>query len=149
MIERVKYKWTTESTHEFHLPEYNGKPQTIYCKKEHRPLAEITPDGKLFVYKGYSWDGCTPKFEVFGKVVGVWDGKTTYENRQQMYYPSLVHDVLCQIYNDQHGMNFYTRKDIDIIFHNEMTHPKLDINIFHNYLYYFGVRAYALVMGLK
>lgn len=150
MITPLKYKWTTKETHEFHLPDYNGKPQTIHCKKQHKILAEITPDGKLIVYEGYSWDGCTPKWKVADKhVIGVWDGKITYEGKQQMYYPSLVHDILCQIYNREHGINFYTRKDIDVIFHNEMTHPNLKINIVHNYLYYFGVRAYELLKGLK
>ena len=102
------------------------------------------------MYEGYSWDGCTPKWKVGDKhVIGVWDGKITYEGKQQMYYPSLVHDILCQIYHREHGINFYTRKDIDVIFHNEMTYPKLKIKLLHNYLYYFGVRSYAIIKGLK
>lgn len=148
-MKRLNYKWIATETKQFFLPDYNGGEKTILSKKDHTVLAKITPDGNLTVYKGYAWDGCTPKWVIGGKVFGVWDGFITYENKQQMYYPSMVHDVLCQIYNREHGINFYTRKSIDTIFYNEMTHPSLDINVIHRCIYYTGVRVYALIKNLK
>jgi hypothetical protein len=60
--------------------------------------------GKLIILKGYEWDGCTPKFNIFGKVMGVPDFQETYE-------PSLVHDFLIE-YCNQH---LISREVIDII----------------------------------
>ena len=53
-------------------------------------------DGSITVNKWYAWDGCSPKFDFAGLVViGVPDGRL-YEGFPITYYPSLVHDVLCQ-----------------------------------------------------
>ena len=51
--------------------------------------------GHVKIKAGYSWDGCSPKYEfkLFGKtfVIGVPDGK-----KDQLKDASLVHDVICQ-----------------------------------------------------
>ena len=52
--------------------------------------------GKLQVYKGYAWDGCSPKRTVLGLItVGAPDGALRH-GKPWTYYASLVHDVLCQ-----------------------------------------------------
>lgn len=150
-MERLLYKYTLEhDILEFHLPHYSGHKYKIYSKSNNKLLAEISPEGVLHVYKGYSWDGCTPKWKVGDKVVGVWDGVEKYypsynETCQQLKYPSMIHDILCQIYYSHHGHPFYTRKDIDIIFYNEMVGH--GVSVYLAEVYYLGVRGYALVKG--
>lgn len=65
----------------------------------------IIKDGVLTIYKGYEWDGCTPKFRFFGKILGVPDFDGTY-------YPSLVHDFLIEYCLD-HDIK---REQIDNLF---------------------------------
>lgn len=151
MISIYKYKFTTESVHEFDIPEYNGKPYNL--RNHHGDiLASVDPKGTLIVYPSYSWDGCTPKFELklFGKkvVFGVWDGRITYEGKQQLYYPTMVHDVLCQIYYAKHGINFYSRKDIDVIFHNSMREPVYEISGLIRKTYYVACRVFGIIHKL-
>jgi hypothetical protein len=69
---------------------------------------------ELTVLSGYSWDGCTPKVKIklpfINKytVVGAWDGFYIHHPQdnpnggslagQELKYPSLKHDVLCQFF---------------------------------------------------
>lgn len=46
--------------------------------------------GWITIFKGYEWDGCSGGVWVFE----VWDGNLEDNGLPQMYYPSLVHDVL-------------------------------------------------------
>ena len=147
-ITRLKYKWTLEEDFELQLPEYNGRSFEVMY--HHNTLVKITPEGKLVVRKGYSWDGCTPKYKisVFDKtfILGVWDGFVTYENKQQMYYISLVHDALCQIYYKRHGINFYSRKDIDVIFKKLCGREVYKIHPLMKNIYYYACRGYGNVV---
>ncbi|CUB03169.1 hypothetical protein Ga0061065_10317 [Marinomonas fungiae] len=53
-------------------------------------------NGKLTIKKGYSHDGCSPKFSVLGLIViGVPDGHLI-NNKPITYNASLVHDCFCQ-----------------------------------------------------
>ncbi len=88
----------------------------------------------LRIKKGYAWDGCTPKFKLFGKVFGVWDGKGNC-----LKYASCVHDILCQFPNP------FTRKEIDTIFLNMMK----DVDFSFAKLYYYSVRAWSILRGVK
>ena len=57
-------------------------------------------DGKITIYKGYAWDGCSPKIYVFGLfIIGTPDGALRF-GKPWTYYASLVHDVLCQFRHD-------------------------------------------------
>ncbi len=113
------YKNITDSYHQFFLPEYNGVAKEIFCKKSHLTLARISSEGHLEVFKGYAWD----------RSIG---GRNA----------SLVRDVLIQIYNDRHGKDFYTRRDIDIIFCNTM--KQSGINYFCRKGCYFLGKVYSL-----
>jgi hypothetical protein len=62
-------------------------------------------DGVLTILKGYEWDGNTPKFRLFGKILGIPDFPETWE-------ASLVHDFLIE-YCRQHNIS---RKATDLIF---------------------------------
>ena len=92
--------------------------------------------GYLVVEQYYSWDGCSPKFTVFGKVFGTPDGKIV-KGLPKTYYASLVHDVLYQ--NLENKNNPFNRKEIDLLFLY-----LLRVNDFHAAgLYYLGVRWFG------
>lgn len=142
------WKYTLDKEMEFHLPEYNGLPRQLIRKKDHKVLAEISPNGILHVYEGYSWDGCSPKYKVFDKyIVGVWDGtEHPVTGEQKLKYPSLVHDCLCQMFHGKkEDLKFYTRKHIDVIFCNEM--KMWDVSFIQRKTYYYAVRLYAWGKG--
>ncbi|EGG93500.1 hypothetical protein IMCC1989_1159 [gamma proteobacterium IMCC1989] len=53
-------------------------------------------NGQIIIYKGYAWDGCSPKKHLFGMfIIGTPDGALRF-GKPWTYYASLVHDVLCQ-----------------------------------------------------
>lgn len=53
-------------------------------------------NGTLTIKQRYAWDGCTPKWQVFGVWwVGVPDGILRL-GKPWMYFASLIHDALCQ-----------------------------------------------------
>ena len=94
---------TVDSYHQYFLPEYSGVEMFISCKRSHLVLARITSQGHLEVFKGYSFT--TPNLDI---------------NRDAL----LVRSVLVQLYNKHHGKDFYTRRDINIIFCNIMKQGK-------------------------
>jgi hypothetical protein len=52
--------------------------------------------GVLSIEAGYCWDGCSPKTNILGLFeIGTPDGIQRH-GLPWLYYPSLVHDVLCQ-----------------------------------------------------
>jgi len=93
----------------------------------------ISQDG-LMIKRGYSWDGCSPKFKIFGITFGTWDGRNDC-----LKYPSLVHDILCQFPNP------LERAEIDKIFYEMM--KKVDFSFAK--LYYYAVRCYSVTMRRK
>ena len=95
-------------------------------------------NGELTVYKGYSWDGCSPKFVLFGKEFGTWDGKKDKHGEEPCKYPSLAHDVMYQFLS---YFNFkgVTRKMIDDEFRARMKAAGFKLaNV-----YYLGVRLFG------
>lgn len=89
--------------------------------------AGFADNGILVIFKGYEWDGCTPKFKLFGRIFGTPDFKGTY-------IPSLVHDFLIE-FCSQHSLN---RKEIDCIFEQILRENKFKIG----WMYYVGVHAF-------
>jgi hypothetical protein len=93
---------------------------------------EIEPDGDMVVKKGYSWDGCSPKVKIFGRIVGTLDTKGTY-------YASCVHDAIYQYKGDC----MVSRKEADALFLEML----LDSGFLLSYLYFACVRAGGWVYG--
>lgn len=92
--------------------------------------------GYIIVEQYYTWDGCSPKWKIFGKWRGTYDGRIR-KGLPKTYFASLVHDVLYQ--NLEHKNNPFTRKDIDKIFLH-----LLRVNDFRaSYLYYGAVRCFG------
>lgn len=110
---------TVDCYHQYFLPEYSGVGISILCKANSAVLATITPRGHLEVFKGYSYvgdGGC-------GDAV-------------------LVRDVLLQCYNSRHGVDFYTRRDINIIYCNIMKQCK--VGFIRRKVCYFGSVCYCV-----
>ena len=57
----------------------------------------IEEDGKVTVTRGYSWNGCSPKFCVFDLMLGTPEGVVHKQTgRPKTYFASLVHDAMYQ-----------------------------------------------------
>lgn len=97
----------------------------------------------LTIYKDYSWDGCSPKFKIGGKIFGIWDGTKIahiingdeIDVDSQMKYASLIHDVMYQFLDDIP----LSRKDVDSIFLKDA----LNANFIFSWLYYCFVRVFG------
>lgn len=99
-------------------------------------------NGNIEIRKGYSWDGCSPKFEMFGKVWGTPDGSINKDTSlPKTYRASLVHDALLQF--SQSEVMPFTRKEIDKLFYFILKQDKFKFA----YLYYIFVRLYAAIKG--
>jgi len=148
MFSVIKNLYITERTYIYETPTFKSKPLQIRCSKNSDViLAELHPKGLLYVYKGYSFDGCTPKFEVkvFGKrfIVGTSDGGIGEDGYPVLFHASLKHDVLCQLYKLK-GFPF-TRKVIDTEFKKDMKKVKWS----WRGVYYSAVRLYATLKRYK
>lgn len=125
-IYKKVYKWTLEENYEmevsplFLLPDFQN--EWVNIEQNH-----------ITIKRGYSWDGCSPKRKLFGIVIGTWDGPIEEATgKPQLYYPSLIHDVLTQF-------RIGDRKTADQIFlwlmyEHEFKYAKL---------YYKAVRLYG------
>ena len=74
------------------------------------PKGVLFDNGNLTIYKGYSWDGATPRFKTNIKflnkiswTIGIWNGFDRIQHvlayptlRSQLYYATLVHDFINQ-----------------------------------------------------
>ena len=115
---------TVDSYHQYFLPEYSGVEMFINCKHSHRVLARISSQGHLEVFKGYSY----PLF--------------SFADKGSLYNALLVRSVLVQLYNKHHGNNFYTRRDINIIFCNTM--KQCGVKYICRKVCYFGSVCYSM-----
>lgn len=71
----------------------------IYYKAQYLDIN----NGVITIPSGYAWDGCTPTYKVnlpaifpTNLYLGPWDGPKGEDGLPTMFYPSLVHDALCQ-----------------------------------------------------
>jgi hypothetical protein len=73
----------------------------VFRDKKGKVRLIIEKSGMITVTRGFSWNGCSPKFCVFDILVGTPDG-TVYATtgRPKTYYASLVHDALYQFLPD-------------------------------------------------
>lgn len=102
------WKFTLENDTKINLKEILGgvaNYEFFDVVNGRRELVGIVINGILTIFKGYTWDGCTPKFPFFGCLLGVPDYKGTY-------LASLTHDFLIE-YKNQHRL---TRKQMDLVF---------------------------------
>jgi len=100
----------------------------------------IYPDGEIIIRKGYSWNGCSPKFVLFDIAIGTPEGIIIQpENVPITYFASLLHDCLYQ-FRKHIGI---TRKQADNEFLRELQKRKFKLAK----LYYFAVRIFGLIFA--
>jgi hypothetical protein len=119
----------------------------------HNKWCDIT-NNIMTISAQYSWDGCTPKRKLFNKfVIGTWDGpiiksvrniyiclqpNTKLLFKQLCYYPSLLHDVICQFHIGK-------KKLADLLFKYMLFQLKFKLAI----VYYGAVRLASKIAGDK
>jgi len=113
----AKWVFELEEDFEFDLTPFGyedtGGPYDYLDSKGQCRLT-IHVDGRAIIHKGYAWDGCTPKFQLFDILLGIPDGVIhTQTKRPKCYYASLVHDVLYQFLGCDLPIN---RADADHLF---------------------------------
>jgi hypothetical protein len=127
----------------------------VYCiKEDYRYQSSITgreyenewfklsKDGTVIVkgtnYKGYAWDGCSPKFKIKDLYVGTWEAVLNWDTaKSKTYYASLIHDVFYQFSKDIRS--FVKRKEVDREFYHILKRDEFRCA----QLYYLAVRLFG------
>ena len=111
------------------------KPMHFY--RNGKKYMTIRNNGLIDIYKGYTWDGCSPKFRIFGKKIGTYDGPYGSDGHRKCYFASLLHDCLYEALH--HPRRPFVRKDADRAFHQLMKAADYKFAIF----YYMFVRIFG------
>lgn len=104
-ISKLKYLYTLE--HDVIFDTSIDFGELRYLKDDSGKIWASVKGNVLIVERGYSWDGCTPKYKIklFGRtfIFGISDGGVIRHKRKYFNewaplrkYASLKHDVLCQ-----------------------------------------------------
>ena len=126
--------------YKYTLEEYFSIRTSIIGRRFESDWLSVSYTGVIRIKKGYSWDGCSPKVKILGRIIGTPDGKKDEKtDKASTYYCSCVHDALYQ-YKGQHRI---TRKEADKLFLKMLKEfgfklPKL---------YYLGVRIGGWIYG--
>lgn len=90
----------------------------------------IIDGNKIIVKRGYAWNGCSPKWVMFGR----WCGTPDYP---ETILASMVHDALVQFFLTNH--NPYSKVEVDLIFYHLMMHKNFKFaNQYHYAVQKFG-----------
>ena len=105
---------------------------------------KLSKDGEVTVkgtnYKGYAWDGCSPKLKIKDWYLGTWEAVLNFETGQsKTYYASLVHDIFYQFAKDVRKL--VRRKEVDREFYLILKRDGLRCAK----LYYLGVRMFGWI----
>lgn len=104
----------------------------------------LQEDGIIIVkgshFKGYAWDGCSPKIKIQDVYIGTLEAVLNFDTgKSKTYYASLVHDVFYQFSKDIKPS--VMRKEVDTEFYTIL---KQDGFRFAR-LYYYAVRWFGWV----
>ena len=129
-----------------------------FCWKSHLDIQEdcafkdktgvvrliLEKGGRITVTRGYTWNGCSPKFCFFDILIGIPDGVVdSRTGRPKTYYASLIHDALYQFVRDGLPLK---RRDADHCFLRLME----ETGFRPRYLYFFAVWLFGgLVWRVK
>ncbi|MFA5117221.1 MAG: hypothetical protein WC695_00035 [Candidatus Omnitrophota bacterium] len=77
---------------------------------------QLSKDGTVLVlgtnYKGYAWDGCSPKIKIKDVYLGTFEGVLNFSSGEsKTYFASLIHDVFYQFSREVRP--FIARKKVD------------------------------------
>lgn len=93
-------------------------------------------EGWLLIRAGYAWNGCSPKYDVLGMVLGTPEGTVNARGVPRTYYPSLVHDAFYQMSSHLPRLR---RKDVDRLFLDMLRQEGFGAAL----LYYWVVRLFG------
>jgi len=140
------YLFTMQHEYRFTVPGVDMAINVYLNPKTGDPLFAVNGD-QCTIYPGYSWDGCSPRFKLFGKSFGTYNGpiesyiihKTgDIIEAPQLYFPSAEHDCFCQF--QPAGI---TRKQADKHFYRSMVARKWK----RAKTYYRAVRCWSKING--
>jgi hypothetical protein len=95
-VDTVKWIYRNEKNYTWNSKLKVDKDYVFRDKKGKIRLV-IETSGKLTVMKGYSWDGCSPKFCILDIMIGTPDGAVyAPTGKPKTYFASMVHDALYQ-----------------------------------------------------
>lgn len=88
------YSWDSNNQYKNDIDFYDVNKKKIRLR--------IEKNGKITVFTGYAWDGCSPKFNIldlflFGTPDGIFN---PIIGKPKTYYASLIHDALYQFMDD-------------------------------------------------
>lgn len=103
-------------------------------------IVSLSESGELTVYKGYAWDGATPKWRYGPVMFGTWDGRWDHTiDKPDLWESTLIHDSLLQLKEYRPvEMESVEWKDIDDTFLAQMQ----AVEFKYASLYYTCVRWY-------
>lgn len=94
-------------------------PELHFSDAHGKYWLSIHVSGRITVRAGYAWDGCSPKFRVFGKLWGTPDGEIDpMTGYPRTYHASCLHDALYQFAD--HPRMPYTLEKMDAIFYQRL-----------------------------
>ena len=104
----------------------------------------LSKDGTVTVkgrhYKGYAWDGCSPKIKIKDVYLGTLEGVLNFDTGEsKTYFASLIHDVFYQFSKDV--KYFVGRKEVDSEFYAILKRDGFKLAR----LYYFAVRLFGWI----
>ena len=109
--------------------------QPLVFEQNNKIWLVITMDGNIIIAADYAWDGCSPKINLAGRIIGVPEGEINPDTgKPRTYYASLIHDALLQFSSDPR-MRF-SRAQIDEMFYDILKRDGFKAAP----LYYFVVR---------
>lgn len=109
---------------------------------------KLTRDGIIIVkgthYKGYAWDGCSPKLKIKDVYLGTPEAVLNFDTgKSKTYYASLIHDVFYQF--SKEVKSFIRRKEVD----RELYALLKRDNFVFSGLYYRAVRLFGWIFWYK
>jgi hypothetical protein len=132
----ARWVYRLARSHSWQSP-FSFDREWAFQDKKGRTRLVISAEGVITVTRGYSWDGCTPKFCVFDILVGTPDGVVySRTGHPKAYFASLVHDALYQFLPD--GLPL-TRAQADECFLKLLTESEFA----PRHLYYLAVRLFG------
>lgn len=108
----------------------------------------LSKDGTVMIkgthYKGYAWDGCSPKLKLNDVYVGTGEAVLNFQTGQsKTYYASLIHDVFYQFAKEVRAC--VARKEVDREFYRILKRDRFK----PARLYYLFVRLFGWLWWYK
>lgn len=105
---------------------------------------KLSKDGEVLIkgthYKGYAWDGCSPKIKIKDWYFGTLEAVLNWDTgKSKTFYASLVHDVFYQFSKDVRS--FIKRKEVDREFRKILEMDKFSFAG----LYYYAVCCFGWI----